>query len=223
MAYCQNCGGQMADGAKFCPACGTAAGSAGNERKTSYEGEIKKCPNCGAVLSSMQAFCPDCGFELTARQESKAVKDFQNRLMALQDKYAQSMQDSRLSESARDDIQDANKKAIISLIGSASIPNTVQDITEFMILASENLRANSSGGGDDISEAWESKVKSVYDRAKIAFGKQSNFKQIEEYYQEAISYYEARKKKWRTMWGIFMGGLAVALVILMILDKFDIL
>ncbi|MBP5450165.1 MAG: zinc ribbon domain-containing protein, partial [Spirochaetales bacterium] len=66
MAYCQNCGGEMADGAKFCPSCGTAAGSAGDEnvRKTSYEGEIKKCPNCGSVISAMQAFCPDCGFEL---------------------------------------------------------------------------------------------------------------------------------------------------------------
>ena len=31
MAFCQKCGTQMADGAKFCPSCGTAVGSAGDK------------------------------------------------------------------------------------------------------------------------------------------------------------------------------------------------
>ena len=51
MAFCQNCGNQLAADAKFCSNCGTPAGSTSTEnvRKQEYVGSVKKCPNCGAV------------------------------------------------------------------------------------------------------------------------------------------------------------------------------
>jgi len=79
MAFCSNCGQQLDDKAKFCPACGAARPvqqpANENKRKTVYEGEIRKCPNCGEVIDAFTAKCPACGFELN----SKKVKEKANK------------------------------------------------------------------------------------------------------------------------------------------------
>lgn len=50
---CQNCGGQIADGAKFCPLCGKPVEN--TENVTQF------CPNCGSKLAPNAAFCNGCG------------------------------------------------------------------------------------------------------------------------------------------------------------------
>ncbi len=84
MAYCSNCGKELAAGAKFCFECGTpvqdnAAGKH-TERKTVYSGEIHKCPNCGEVLQSLTAICPSCGHEINSATVSSSLKDFIARI-----------------------------------------------------------------------------------------------------------------------------------------------
>ena len=80
MAYCINCGQELADGAKFCANCGTPtpndAHQESNERKSVYEGEIRKCPNCGEVINSFVSICPACGFELNSKRVSSVLQDF---------------------------------------------------------------------------------------------------------------------------------------------------
>ena len=59
MAFCSNCGKELAAGAKFCFECGTPVGKTDETvRRTVYSGEIHKCPSCGEVLQSMTAICP---------------------------------------------------------------------------------------------------------------------------------------------------------------------
>lgn len=54
MAFCSNCGKELATGAKFCFECGTPAGKVDvTTRRTVYSGEIHKCPSCGEVLESL--------------------------------------------------------------------------------------------------------------------------------------------------------------------------
>lgn len=50
---CQNCGGQIADGAKFCPLCGKPV--------ENFEKVPQFCPNCGAKLAPNAVFCNGCG------------------------------------------------------------------------------------------------------------------------------------------------------------------
>ncbi|MBR1833175.1 MAG: zinc-ribbon domain-containing protein, partial [Ruminiclostridium sp.] len=59
---CTNCGTQIADGAGFCPNCGTAA-----PPDTPPVGS-KFCPNCGAPVINGAAFCDKCGSRLNAAQ-----------------------------------------------------------------------------------------------------------------------------------------------------------
>ena len=77
MAFCSNCGKELAAGAKFCFECGTpVANTDETVRRTVYSGEIHKCPSCGEVLQSMTAICPACGHELNSAKLASALKEF---------------------------------------------------------------------------------------------------------------------------------------------------
>ena len=77
MAFCSNCGKELAAGAKFCFECGTPVGKTDETvRRTVYSGEIHKCPSCGEVLQSMTAICPACGHELNSAKLASALKEF---------------------------------------------------------------------------------------------------------------------------------------------------
>ena len=89
MAFCQNCGNQLAADAKFCSNCGTPAGSTGTEnvRKQEYVGSVKKCPNCGAVVASLTAVCKSCGHEFVNTKVDKSVKEFFDKISDFSDGY----------------------------------------------------------------------------------------------------------------------------------------
>ena len=77
MAFCSNCGKELAAGAKFCFECGTPVGKTDETvRRTVYSGEIHKCPVCGEVLQSMTAICPACGHEINSAKLASALKEF---------------------------------------------------------------------------------------------------------------------------------------------------
>ena len=56
MPFCVNCGQEIKEGTKFCTNCGSAVvphiKPENSERKTFYDGEIRKCPSCGEVINS---------------------------------------------------------------------------------------------------------------------------------------------------------------------------
>gem|GEM_PF-1119184 len=59
---CKNCGIQIADGAGFCPNCGTAA------PPDTPAGGSRFCPNCGVPVKNGAAFCDKCGTRLNSAQ-----------------------------------------------------------------------------------------------------------------------------------------------------------
>ena len=173
MAFCKNCGEQLADGVKFCGNCGarvedTAQGS--SQRKSAFDGELHKCPNCGEILKAFESVCPACGYELRGTGASKSVKDLNDRL-----------------ERAKTESQK------ISVILTYPIPNTKEDIYELFLLAYSNLDTNLYAQKldyEDITDAWYSLIKRCYEKAKVSFGNHTEFVYIEKKYLQVNSMIE---------------------------------
>lgn len=172
MAYCMNCGQEATDGAKFCSNCGTSIGKVGKEmdqRKTTYDGEIHKCPNCGEVLNSFVSNCPFCGYEIRTLNTNGSVKELVTKIEKA----------SSLAEK-------------IELITNFYIPNTKEDIYEFLILAVSNLEDTNY----ETDDAWQAKLEQAYHKAKLLFGKTSEFEYVDELYKKTITKVaKARKLK----------------------------
>lgn len=173
MKYCTKCGQQLPDGAKFCAECGAATAKGNSdehtERKIVYDGKIHKCPNCGNVLNSFESVCHICGYELRDSSSANAVKEFSNRLNAATTEFQRA-----------------------SIIRSFPIPNTKEDIFEFMILASSNIDEHPN---KDVFDAWIAKFEQCYQKANIVLYNDPDFFKIQTFYINA----QRKLKKHRKM------------------------
>lgn len=145
MAFCTECGQQLAEGAKFCFKCGAKVCAVNtthtNQRITVYDGEIHKCPNCGEILSSFVGNCPSCGYELRNAAVSSVFSQFVGEL----------------------DRVTTNKEREY-LIRAFPVPNTKEDIFEFLILALSNVATETNRS---VFSAWEMKLEQCYHKAML--------------------------------------------------------
>ena len=217
--FCANCGTQLAPGSKFCPGCGAPANGSttqtpppipqmqptqsnmyGNSetRQQEFAGKVLKCPNCGAVISQTTAVCPECGMRITGQAAVSSVQVFQNQLMALESKRKKSAL-GMFNVYAGVDPVDKQK---VALIQNFPIPNTVDDVLEFILLAVSNIDvnlskkswANNSSGMQIfamemprvISDAWVTKMEQVYQKAEILFPDDPTFPKIKQIYTDKM-------------------------------------
>ena len=238
--FCPYCGTKLDDGARFCKNCGEAVSDTaeqtpkvqqtespdGNpsERKTVYEGYIHKCPNCGEVLDSFAVNCPACGYELRGARASSAVKEFSLKLEAIESRreYEKPLGPfAVLNAQQRVSKTDEQK---ISLIKSFSVPNTKEDMLEFMILAtsSMNMRiydstnTRVSKSEKEINAAWFSKVQQVYEKAKRSYSTDSIFAEIQTLYDSCNAEIKKSKKKGVIKWGLMFGWMPVLFAVIFI-------
>jgi len=159
MGFCIKCGHALAEGAHFCGNCGVAIGEAHTEseqRKSVYDGELHKCPNCAEMLNSFMSSCPSCGYELRGSKSKSRVDELATKL--------------ELAESAEQKI---------SIIRNFYVPNTKEDIYEFVILATSNMNSY-----DYDYEAWEAKLQQAYQKATLSFGDTQEFHYIHQLYNQ---------------------------------------
>lgn len=172
MAFCTNCGQELTESAKFCSNCGMTTNNISNnmnsQRKTVFEGEMHKCPNCGEVLKSFASSCPTCGYEVRGAKSSQSIHEFALRIANAE--------------------TDAQK---ISVIRSFPIPNTKEDVLEFIILAATNFNAEQSlsdnGIKKDVSDAWFTKIEQSYQKAKLLFSGDKDFSKIQSVYEQTCN------------------------------------
>ena len=216
MSYCVNCGTKLAEGAKFCGECGTKVAAApepkspsedsGTRREQKFVGKIYKCPNCGETVDGVMAICPSCHHRLSDKSASSVVTKFSEQLLEIENERKESGKLSMLGTMYG--LVPASKadKKILSLVKSFPIPNTVEDITEFMLLADTNIdpslskktlvnRINSvnnskfltsSSIATTISNAWVAKMEQAYKKAKLSFADDPLFPKIEKIYKNKM-------------------------------------
>lgn len=179
MSFCSNCGKELNNGAKFCSECGmptTQPNASSAQRKLVYDGEVHKCPNCGEVLESFMSVCPSCGYEIRGAKSNHSLHELSLML-------------SRL--------EDDNQK--VTLIKSYPIPNTKEDVIEFMLMATTNFSAgqdeHNAHVNKDILNAWITKINQSYQKAELLFGENQDFFKIQEIYEKVYSQIKEMKRK----------------------------
>lgn len=219
MPFCTNCGQEVPDGAKFCQSCGAATSENSlnrqGKRKQIYEGEISRCPNCGEQISAFEVICHSCGFELRNRKGSNAIQDFANAIAKIEEtrppqKIAEPTSQGNKHGKKKDAITyptvDPTDKRIANTISTFVIPNTKEDILEFIILAANNINADILAKSANtctseelssrtISSAWAAKFEQAYQKAKISFGDSPDFVTIKELYENKQGEIRLAKRK----------------------------
>ena len=225
MSYCSKCGEKLVDGAKFCQRCGTPVHEGfyknSEERLQGYEGKIYKCPNCGEVLKSFVRNCPACGFELRGAKVTSAVREFALKLEAIEARREYEKPKGIFSASQNQINISKTDEQKISLIQNFSIPNTKEDMLEFMILATSNINAKSydsanssiTRGEKAITNAWNSKIKQVYEKAKRSYGNEADFTEIQELYDKSNFEIKRAKKNGIIKYGLIFIGSPILLII----------
>ena len=211
MAFCTDCGEQVIDGVKFCANCGMAVveTNKSTQRKMVYEGELHKCPNCGEILESFVINCSACGYELRGANSTSSVKVLAMKLEQLELKrppkkmvniFIQALSGGQLTNI------DEQK---VDLIKNFSIPNTKEDVCEFLILASSNIDIKLYGmayhssqlqgmlatSQKAVSDAWLAKFEQAYQKAQFLFGGTQEFLNIQVFYERKMKEIEKMKRQ----------------------------
>ena len=216
MAFCIKCGQELAEGAKFCANCGKAVNGENltSQRKTVYEGQIHKCPSCGEVINSFVSNCPTCGHEIRGAQGVSSVRQLAMKLEQLEAKrppkkginiFAQTFGNGAQLQSV-----DEQK---IDLIKNFSIPNTKEDVLEFIVLAAANIDLKVYGldssryqmlapARRELSDAWLAKLEQADRKAEIMFGHTQEYLSMRNVYENKMK--AIKKQKFQIVW-LFVG------------------
>ena len=223
MAYCVNCGTEIVSNAKFCQKCGHPTGTQNDTstRKQEFAGKIYKCPNCGEVLKAFEINCPVCGHELRGTKASSAVKEFALKLEAIESRREYEKPRGLFAAAEAQQRVSKTDEQKISLIKNFSVPNSKEDMLEFMILATSNMNMNAYDSANtattkaekEINAAWFSKVQQVYEKAKRSYSTDDVFAEIKELYDQCNININKAKKKGILKWILLLGWIPILFVV----------
>lgn len=224
--FCKNCGKKL-DGSGT-PGGGYAAPQPQEtfshkqhtERKTVYEGQLHKCPNCGELLDSFRSHCPSCGYEIRDARSSSSVRELAQKLERIEAErmapieekkslmkmvFGKDFKEEDEVEEAQERFDEHKRQQKANLIINFSVPNTREDILEFMILASSNIDVK-KGIDDEVTKAWISKLDQVYEKARLMLGNSPSFSQIKYIYERKKAQIKNRKFKGLATACFIVGG-----------------
>jgi len=205
----------MGDDARFCPKCGKATASqvpSGSEVQPENAVSIRKCPACGATVPAMIASCQFCGHEFINVQVVSSVKNFFERLDELDHQaYLRNAEKEdkgplggalgamlgldAISKLATG--MGAAEKRKMEMIHNFPIPNSREDILEFVILACSRVKIKVSMMGninwmaekkeaEKFKDAWTAKIRQAHAKAQIIFSSdKTGLMQVEKIIKDA--------------------------------------
>lgn len=151
--------------------------------KSEKYGDVRKCPNCGAILESFITKCPDCDFEFTNVEAVSSISKLFKKLESLDEQkgggFFSIFKDEGIEE----------KK--ISIVKTFPIPNTKEDLLEFLSVAAPLGKKKSifSAGEDSMTQsmrsAWREKCGQVIMKARFSMkDDKATLAEIERYAKE---------------------------------------
>lgn len=232
MAFCQNCGHELDPTAKFCPECGIPISKKDMSiRHQKFAGEIIKCPNCGEILNAFSSKCPSCGYELRGSDSLNSVEEFARELKIIESKRKKEPEFTGIGNSLSKVLSlltnttDPVDQQLANRIANFAVPNTTEDIFEFMILAASNIdpmahdkttygySLTERAGKLMVSNAWDSKYSQVCKKAKIMFPEDSRLCEIENLYRSKQK--QIKSLNFKTMIALILAfGILIAMILL---------
>lgn len=92
---------------------------------------LRKCPNCGASIPVMAIVCPKCGYELSNQKGSSSVQTLADKI----EKISMRLSLDGKKPNEIEEAKNALNEEIINAISLFPVPNSKQDIIEFLALA----------------------------------------------------------------------------------------
>jgi len=171
-------------------------------KASNKEGEMKKCPHCGTPITSFRTTCQECGYEFrnleavksaaVLFEQIKGLEMEKTRELALHENNKNKQLEAfggvysserrkerddltrRLNESGKTIVKKFSE-AKISLIKLYAVPNTKQDLIEFLTMAVAAVSINDNDDDDDDvngvlrkeGEAWLKKTDQIYQKILI--------------------------------------------------------
>ena len=173
--FCSNCGEELDEDDKFCDSCGKEVKKKKSTSKSTKSDndkvKTKKCPNCGALIKSFQTSCKYCRAEISNIKASNSLEEFSKGLANIKSKPMPKYEgkDSLLKKVIGRDFNDEEakkefekefrrqKEEMVNYIINYPIPNSNEDLTEFMILACSNINVKKDLTYDE-QKAWLEKM-----------------------------------------------------------------
>lgn len=214
--FCSSCGAEIDKDARFCKSCGRAIYEDGvisqekkSEKRTAFGGTVHNCPCCGDIINSFVTNCPSCGYEVREAKASNSVKELVTKLESIESRQLPIMEEKKSLMKMvfgkdlkdEDEIKEATRRfenqkvqEKVNTIINYPVPNTKEDILEFMILATSNINTK-LGIDDELSKAWIQKMEQVYQRAELTIKNSSDLNPIKNLYNNKKDEIEKKRKK----------------------------
>lgn len=148
--------------------------------KSDKFGDVKKCPACGAIAQSFQTKCSDCGHEFSNVGANVSIGKLFEMLNACESERKEQSTSifgamgSIMAEGLGGDKVIEKKKSIIS---GFPIPNTKDDILEFLSMAIPNAKKKGNfftsnqpenKSHNELAPTWQSKCEQIIMKAKFS-------------------------------------------------------
>jgi len=157
---------------------------------------ITKCPQCAAAIESFSTRCPYCDAELKDIKASSSISKLNEILLNVEKEMKKEL-DERHYENEVDRTLARQKlewsgyiERKISIINSFPVPNSQEDILEFLFLAKSIVSSSKAGwfarklGGptQKLNQAWIGKCEQVIMKARISMkNDKKTLEEIESY------------------------------------------
>jgi hypothetical protein len=175
--------------------------------KSDKFGDIKKCPSCGAIVESFSTRCTDCGHSFTNIQANASVQKLFDMINELESKRGDDETNplkafgSAISKSFGVSVGDRINNQKKELISNFPVPNTKDDIIEFLTLALPKARkaGNFFTSGtfntpandrnkihNEFVSVWKNKCEQIIMKARFSMKEDKKTLQEIEYYSQQL-------------------------------------